>query len=230
MRIFVAVVALAALLLPMPAVATEPKSAPRISITPEIGSSGIGGQITATIAPLTEISVGYGSFIYHQQQTFNNAVVDISTNISFVERLQINQVPITLDRRLKAKSPFLISAGLVLNNDHVGASSIPFSSNVTIAGTVYSAATSGQAFADVHFHRYAPYLGLVYAPARGGLSARVGAFLAGKPAVDIYETGAIAANRDKIAKYIDSFNAQLQSALGPISIYPAINVGYRVRI
>jgi hypothetical protein len=224
MRFCVAALVLAIVSFPLAA-----SAAPTIYIVPEIGSTGAGGKVSAAIDGRTDISVGIGSFVYHQQQTFNNNEADISTSVSFVERLQLNAIPISVDRRI-GSGPMTVSLGIVLNNNHLGASSIPFTENVTIAGTVYSAATAGQAFADVHWHHVDPYLGFAYAPRRGGFTAGAGAFFEGKPVVDIYETGAIAANRDKIATYISSFETQLRQALGPVSVYPAAYVGFRLRI
>jgi hypothetical protein len=224
MRFCVAAFVLAIAFLPLAAGA-----APTIYIVPQITSTGAGGKIAIAVDGRTDVSVGIGSFVYHQQQTFNNNEADISTSVSFVERLQLNAIPISVDRRI-GSGPLTFSLGVVLNNNHLGASSIPFTENVTIAGTVYSAATAGQAFADVHWRHVDPYVGFAYAPRRGGLTVGVGAFFEGKPVVDIYETGAIAANRNAIAKYISSFETQLRQALGPVSVYPEASVGYRLRI
>jgi len=224
MRLFLATLVFAAGLFPFAA-----QAAPTVFVVPQIGSGGLGGSVAVGLDARTSIDVGASAFVYHQQQTFNNNEADISTSVSFVERLQLQQIPISVNRRI-GQGPLAVGAGIMVNNDHLGASSIPFTENVTIAGTVYSAATAGQAFADVHWHHLAPLLSLSYRPRANGLTASAGAFFEGRPIVDIYETGAIAANRDRIANYISSFESQLRRALGPVTVYPIVTVGYRLKI
>ncbi len=197
------------------------------------GTLGASLSVSQAIDPNTALRATFGTFDISRNERFNNVVIDVLTNLRLTERFRVQSAGLYLDRSLR--SGLHLSAGAVLNGNHIAAVSVPADSSIVINNYVYSAAAAGQIFTDVSWMPVSPYVGFGFAPRstdrrRVGFVGQFGVYYQGRANVRFDSNGIIKANESNFIRYYNTLRDQLAQELSPVQIFPVIQLGIRLRI
>lgn len=172
---------LSMLLVPVPAHAGD---SPGLAIAAKTGTLGVGGEVTARLAPNVNARAGVNTF----NLSFDATEDDIAYNFG-VDFLSFSAL---LDWYIFNNS-FRISGGVIVNQNELGATARPAGS-YTIGGMTYTPAEVGTLSGAITFDDVAPYVGIGWGnpfsrKKRMGLCCDIGVAYTGSPHVALAATG-----------------------------------------
>jgi hypothetical protein len=194
------------------------------------GTQGISGGFVQPVGPGTDVRLAFSNFEFTRTQNFSNLVIDVVANLAVHETFQVRSFGVYTDRVIRG--PFHVTGGLIYNLNRIGGTSVPTDSSVVIAGVAYSQQNAGEIFTIVRWPAIAPYLGIGLSPRltahrRVAFFGDAGVFYQGNARVEFSASGAIAANYAQFQPYFDEGRRQLAAELGPVVVYPVIQIGVR---
>jgi hypothetical protein len=165
---------------------------PGLAVAAKTGTLGIGGEVTARLAPNINARAGVNAF----NLSFDGTQDDIAYNFG-VDFLSFSAL---LDWYV-FNNAFRISGGVIVNQNEFGATAKPAGS-YTIGDTTYPADSIGPLSGAITFDDVAPYVGIGWGnpfrrDKRMGLCCDIGVAYTGSPHVALSATGVAAADLRK---------------------------------
>lgn len=200
-----------------PAPAPEPD--PGIGLSLTVGSLGVGGDVTVGLTENLNIRAGLSYFTWTQDGVGGgNDQKDL--------KLDLLNVPITLDWHPLTGNGFRISAGVMFNNDS-GEVSAKNGQTVSINDVDYQvSALNGK----IDFNHVGPYLGIGYGnaadtSAHWHFSSDLGVVYLGLPSVTLEATALDPAQQDALNSDVAAQINKYQDDAKWAKFYPVLSIG-----
>lgn len=191
------------------------------AIGTNVGTTGIGGNVTTDIVPdRINLSLGFSGF--------GKGATIHSGGVTYHGDVRLGGGSAILALYPFKDYGFNLDAGAFVNRMHVLADGRPQSGSYTINGNTYTAAEVGDLHGQTHYHSVAPYLGIgwgnpVADNGRWTFMFNAGVIDQGDADVSLNATGA--AHNAQLASDLKSQRHNLNHDLHWLSWYPAISVG-----
>lgn len=188
-------------------------------VAANIGTLGIGGEITRRISSKFNARLGINGFSYSYSGNESNIEYDID--------LRLLSVPIFLDWH-PFEGNFRISSGLIINQNKLEGKA-KLSTTETIGNNTYTSAQIGTLKATMDFNNVSPYVGLGWGNAVGkdkkwGFTSNIGVVFQGTPNVKMSATGLLASDSTFLAD-LDRESKDFEDALNEFKYYPVLSIG-----
>ncbi len=195
-----------------------------IAVTGNVGTPGIGAQVTGRIFPNLNARIGFSGLSFNGN--FTESDIEYDTDVD------LRTIPAFVDYFPNEDSGFRITGGLVYNGNQasgVGQTStnegIP---SYRIGNTTFAAAEVGTLQAEVDFPDFAPYIGVgwgnpVAFGKRWGFFMDLGVMFQRSPDVSLTAPGA--ASNPILASELERERDDLEDELGRFRFYPVLQVG-----
>jgi hypothetical protein len=195
-------------------------SHPGIGLSLKAGSLGVGGDLTLGLTPNLNIRAGIGYFTWTQEGVGGgNDKKDV--------KLDLLNVPVTLDWHPVTGNGFRISAGVMFNNDR-GEISAKSGQNVSINDHDYLVSSlSGK----IDFNQFGPYLGIGYGNAADTSShwhcaIDLGVAYIGSPNVTLAATALNPAQQAALDSDVATQINKYEDDVKPFKFYPVLTIGF----
>ena len=201
------------------AAAVAPAAEPGIGLTLKAGSTGVGGDLTVGLTENLNVRAGLSFFTWTQEDVGGgNDKKDL--------KLDLLNVPITLDWYPITGNGFRISAGVMFNNDR-GEVSAKSGQNVSINDHDYLVSSlSGK----IDFNRFGPYLGIGYGnaadtSAHWHFSTDLGVAYIGAPNISLEATALDPAQQGALDSDLAAQRQKYEDDAKPFKFYPVLTIG-----
>lgn len=192
---------------------------PGIGLTLNAGSLGAGGDLTIGLTENFNLRAGVGFF------SWKLTGVGGDTDKKDV-KLDLLNIPVTLDWHPITGNGFRISAGVMFNNDR-GEITAPAGQNVSINDHDYRVSSlSGK----IDFNRFGPYLGIGYGnaadtSAHWHFATDLGVAYIGSPNVSLEATALNPAEQGALNSDVAAQITKYQDDVKPFKFYPVLTIG-----
>ncbi|MCX7009152.1 MAG: hypothetical protein NTY53_18215 [Kiritimatiellaeota bacterium] len=196
-------------------------SHPGIGLTLKAGSTGAGGDLTLGLTENFNLRAGIGFFTWTQK-----GVGGSEGNDQKDVKLDLLNIPVTLDWHPITGNGFRISAGVMFNNDR-GEISAKSGQNVSVNDNDYLVSSlSGK----IDFNRFGPYLGIGYGnaadtSAHWHFATDLGVAYLGSPNITLEATALNPAQQAALNSDIAAQINKYQDDVKPFKFYPVLTIG-----
>ena len=190
-----------------------------VGLTLKVGSTGVGGDVTVGLTENLNIRAGVAYFTWTQDNVGGG-----TDKKDF--KLDLLNVPITLDWHPITGNGFRISAGVMFNNDR-GEISAKNGQTVSINDRDYVVSSfSGK----VDFNKVGPYLGIGYGnaadtSAHWHFSSDLGVVFVGAPNVSLDATALNPAEQPALNADVEQQRQKYSDDAKPFQVYPVVSFG-----
>ena len=197
-----------------------------VSLGVNVGTLGIGGDLTIGLAPKANIRIKANGFKYKYDTT--------QDDISYKFDLGLLSAMSVIDLH-PTGGGFRLSGGLMLNKNKIDADAQP-STTYTIGNTSYAPNEVGTMTGKLDFKTIAPYAGLGWGNGVGedkklGFALDVGLAFQGSPKADLVATGGILSTDATFLANLEQEERNLENDVKSFKVFPVITFGlsYRFR-
>lgn len=193
---------------------------PGIGLSLKVGSLGAGGDLTLGISENFNMRAGIGYFTWTHH--FNDSATDQKDL-----KLDLLNIPITLDWHPITGNGFRISAGVMFNNDR-GELSATAGQSISINDHDYIVSAFN---GTVDFNRMGPYLGIGYGnaadtSAHWHCAIDLGVVYVGTPNIALSATAANPAQQAALDSDLVAQTAKYEDDAKPFKFYPVLSLGF----
>ena len=194
-------------------------SQPGMGLTLKVGSTGVGGDLTVGLTENLNIRAGIAYFTWTQEDVGGG-------NDKKDFKLDLLNVPITLDWHPISGNGFRISAGVMFNNDR-GEISAKSGQTVSINDRDYVVSSLN---GTVDFNKIGPYLGIGYGnaadtSAHWHFSSDLGVVFVGAPNVTLAATALNPAEQPALNADVEQQRQKYSDDAKPFQVYPVVSFG-----
>lgn len=196
-----------------------------IAISGNVGTPGIGAQVTGRIFPNLNARIGFSGLSFSREFT--------ETDITYDTDVDLRTIPAFVDYFPNEDSGFRITGGLIYNGNQasgIGQTStndqgVP---SYQIGGTTFDVTEVGTLQAEVDFPDFAPYIGVgwgnpVAFGKRWGFFMDLGVMFQRSPDVSLTAPGG--ASNPLLNSALERERENLEDELGRFRFYPVLQVG-----
>lgn len=213
----------ASLLLASSSAAARASALPALAIGPQIGTTGIGVQITTPLWPnYLNLTTGYSGFGLGIHATSDGQPYQV--------HLRLGGAPVYLSAYPFGRH-FHIDAGIFINQNRISLNARPSNGTYVFNGQTYTETTLGTVTGETHFNRVAPYFGIGWGNpffgSRWTFMANAGVILEGGAEAHIQ-----AQNEDAVPgarQNIEASQQDFDDKIGFLKAFPVVNLGLDYR-
>lgn len=192
-------------------------SAEKLAISAKSSSLGLGGELTAQIAPNINTRFGANAFNLDLNGKLSDIEYDFGLDLLSFSAF-VDWYPF--------KNSFHISGGILVNESEIGLRTTPASS-LTIGSTTYTPAEIGTLSGTLSFNNIAPYVGIGWGNAfdsekRLGFSSDIGVAFIGSPNVTMSANGTLASD-PTFQNDLATERIQLEDDIKQFKFYPVFS-------
>lgn len=154
----------------------------------------------------------------------------VESDIAYDFELIWDSISLSVDLH-PLKSPFRLTAGLLLNDNGLRAESRPVS-NIEIGGTTYTPSEVGTLSANIGFDHTSPFIGLGWdwsrKSRRFGVSFDLGVLKQGSPRLTLVADGSLVSD-PRFQQSLATETAELEDDLSGLDLFPFATLGFVVK-